>query len=302
MNAWLDHNRHSLGLALKRMAGMPFAALFSILVIGIALSLPAGLYVVLKNVDRLAGSLPAKPQITLFLKTDLPPDQGRALADRIAGEHKHAAVGFVSRDAGLKHLRDAGLSDLTDGLGGNPLPDVVTVTPAAADADALQRLGQGLKALPGVDHMVMDDDWARRLNAVLAFGQDMVWLLAVLLGIALAAIAGNTIRLQIYAAREEIEVSQLIGATRRFIRRPFLYYGALQGLLGGLAAWAIVAGGLQALQPSLDHLALAWDGRLALDGLGLSEAAALLAAAALLGFSGAFLAVGHSLRRIERMR
>jgi cell division transport system permease protein len=90
----------------------------------------------------------------------------------------------------------------------------------------------------------------------------------------------------------------LIGATNRFIRRPFLYFGVLQGLLGGLAGWFIVAGGLRALEGSLDQLALAWSGHLDLLGLGLIEGGVLLFASSLLGFLGATLAVNHSLRRM----
>ena len=299
MKAWIDHNVHSFGLALKRMGETPFAALFSILVIGIALSLPAGLYLALENTDRLAGSLPAQPEITLFLKNNLDQDKGQQLAKQITGIAGVAKVRFVSRDEGLKQLQAAGLSDLTAGLSENPLPDAIVVTAKDPGPDALEQLARQFKSLAGVDHLAMDTDWARRLAALLAFGHDLVWLMAGLLGLALAAITGNTIRLQIYAAREEIEVSRLIGATHRFIRRPFLYFGVLQGFLGGLAGWLIVSGEIYALEGSLDRLALAWSGHLELQGLALSEVGILLGTAALLGFFGAFLAVNHSLRRIN---
>jgi cell division transport system permease protein len=299
MKAWLDHNLHSFRLALKRLADAPFAALFSILVIGIAISLPAGLYVALENADRLAGSIPAQPDITLFLKADLSPDKGQQLARQISGMAGTAEVRFVSREEGLKHLQDVGLSDLTAGLTENPLPDVIVVKTRDASTGAMKNMGDGLKGLAGVDHLVMDTDWIRRLNAVLDFGHDLVWLMAGLFGLALAAITGNTIRLQILSAREEIEVSRLIGATNRFIRRPFLYFGAVQGMLGGLAGWLIVVSGLYLVEGSLDRLALAWSGHLDLQGLGPTEGAVLLAAASLLGFLGSFMAVNHSLRQMR---
>ena len=299
MKAWFDHNMHSLGLAIKRLGETPFAALFSILVIGIALSLPAGLYVALKNADRLAGRMPTQPEITVFLKTDLNQDKAQQLVQQASDVENAGKVRFISRDEGLKRLQDEGLSDLTAGLTENPLPDSIVVTAKNSTPDAMDRLADQLKALPGVDHLIMDADWARRLTALLDFGHDLVWLMAGLLGLALAAITGNTIRLQIYAAREEIEVSRLIGATNRFIRRPFLYFGTLQGLLGGLAGWLIVSGSLYALEGSLGALALAWNGQLDLLGLALSEGVSLLLLSAMLGFIGAFLAVSHSLRRIN---
>jgi cell division transport system permease protein len=298
MRAWLEHNRHSLGLALRTLAATPFASLFSILVIGIALALPAGLYVALVNLDRLAGGVETRPEITLFLAADLDEERGRQLARDLAGHPDVAKARFVAKAEGLARLREAGLADLTAGLEGNPLPDAIVIGAAASDPAAIEHLATEVKTRPGVERVLMDADWARRLAALLGFGRDLVLLLAGLLGLALAAITGNTIRLQIYAAREEIEVSRLIGASDRFIRRPFLYFGLLQGLLGGLAGWVIVSGGLFALQGTLARLAAAWGSQLALSGLGLVDSVALLGGAGLLGLLGAFLAVNHSLRKL----
>lgn len=299
MKAWLEHNRHSLSLAIQALRASPFASLFSILVIGIALSLPAGLYLALVNLERMTGGVQTQPEITLFLKAGVDEEQGRQLARRLGRNAEVAGIRFVPKAEGLKRLKEAGLADLTAGLANNPLPDAIVVSATKADPDTMTRLATEFKALPDVDHLILDTDWAQRLSALIGFGHDLVLLLATLLGVALAAITGNTIRLQIYAAREEIEVSRLIGATDRFIRRPFLYFGALQGLLGGLAGWAIVSGSLMALGTALERLASAWGSRLALQGLGLMDSAILLATAALLGFIGAFLAVNHSLRKLQ---
>lgn len=299
MKAWFEHNLHSLGLALQTLKDAPFASLFSILVIGIALSLPTGLYLALVNLDRMAGGAQTRPELSMFLKPGLDEDQGRQLARRLAERADIAKARFVTKADGLKRLHEAGLSDLTAGLTENPLPDAIVITAAQTDPGAVERLAVELKSLSEIDRLIVDSDWARRLAALIDFGQELVLLLAALLGLALAAITGNTIRLQIYAAREEIEVSRLIGATDRFIRRPFLYFGALQGLLGGLAGWAIVSGGLQALESALERLAIAWGSQLTLHGLGLVESTILLASAALLGFIGAFLAVNHSLRTLQ---
>jgi cell division transport system permease protein len=298
MKAWLEHNLHSFGLALHSLRATPFASLLSILVIGIALSLPAGLYLALVNVDRLAGGVQTRPEITLFLDAGLDEERGRQLARKLANQAGVAKARFVTRAEGLRRLQEAGMSDLTAGLDRNPLPDAIVVTASSTDPAAMERLASGLKDTAGVERLILDADWARRLSALIGFGQELVLLLAGLLGLALAAITGNTIRLQIYAAREEIEVSRLIGATDRFIRRPFLYFGALQGLLGGLTGWAIVSTGLLLLQRALERLASAWGSQLSLTGLGLADSAVLLGSAGLLGFLGAFLAVNHSLRRL----
>ena len=299
MRAWFEHSLHSLGLALRRLRETPFASLLSILVIGVALSLPASLYVALVNIDRLAGGVETRPEITLFLKVGLSEAEGRQLADNLSRRADLRGVRFVTREEGLQRLKNSGLEDIAAGLDSNPLPDTIIVTAAQAAPADLERLANSLKARPEVEHLAMDRDWAKRLAALLDFGLNLVLMLAALLGLALAAITGNTIRLQIYALRDEIEVSRLIGATDRFIRRPFLYFGALQSLLGGLAGWAIVTAWVTLLERSLAPLAVAWGIRIRLEGLSPADSASLLAASILLGLLGAYLAVNHSLRKFD---
>jgi cell division transport system permease protein len=64
--------------------------------------------------------------------------------------------------------------------------------------------------------------------------------------------------LQIYAQQDEIEVAQLIGATDRFIRRPFLYYGGIQGLIGGITGWLIMLLGGYFIESSVAQVAAAY--------------------------------------------
>jgi cell division transport system permease protein len=300
MKAWFEHNLHSLGLAAARLRDAPLASLFSILVIGVALSLPAGLYVLLGNVDRLAGGVQTRPEVTLFLKAGVTQDAGRRLARELAGRENVGQTRFISRDEGLRRLQDSGLADIAAGLADNPLPDSITLTARQISPAALEALAADLRKLPEVEHLSLDADWARRLAALIDFAGDLVWSLAALLGLSLAAITGNTIRLQIFALRDEIEVSRLIGATDRFIRRPFLYFGALQGLLGGVTGWAMVSGSLLAVESSLDGLASAWGTRLQLHGLNGGETAVMLALATGLGLLGALLAVNYTLHSLFR--
>jgi cell division transport system permease protein len=108
----------------------------------------------------------------------------------------------------------------------------------------------------------------------------------------------NTIRLQILTRREEIEVSKLIGATDPFIRRPFLYYGVLQGVAGGAAAWLIVWAGVALLNGALTELGQLYSARLELRHLGLDDSLSLLAFSGLLGGAGSWLSVNQHLAGI----
>jgi cell division transport system permease protein len=300
MRAWVEHNSYSFRLALQRLLEAPLASLVSILVIGVAASLPTSLYVLAGNADRAATGIHERPEITLFLKQDTSRDDGRKLAAKLGQRADLDKVRFIDNEEGLSALQSMGLGDLTAGLTANPLPHAIVVSPKTPDPNALDQLTTELKALPAVQEVTADQDWARRLDAILKFAQDLVWMLAAVLGLALAAVTGNTIRLQIFAVREEIEVSRLIGATDRFIRRPFLYYGTLQGLLGGFAAWGLVAAGVTVLGNSVARLSTAYGSNFQLTGLDPMEALVLIGIASLLGFIGAFLAVGHTLRQLER--
>lgn len=297
---WLMLHLDMLKESIGRLAQQPFATLLNVVVFGIALSLPVGFYLVLGNLQQVAGQLAAEPQISVFMALDAGPEEVSAVEQRL---RRHPEVGryeFVPRDRALARLkRNSGLSDVLAELRSNPLPDAFVVTARTPHPDVLEQLQTEAAGWPRVEHVQLDSDWARKLDAVLAIGRLAVSLLAVLLSVALVAITFNTIRLQILTRRDEIEVSKLIGATNPFIRRPFLYFGALQGLVGGAAAWLIVAVSVQILNFGLTNLATLYGTNLRLAGPGLVDSIGLLALAAILGWIGAWLSVSRHLWQIE---
>jgi len=113
------------------------------------------------------------------------------------------------------------------------------------------------------------------------------------------AITFNTIRLQILTQRAEIEISKLLGATDAFIRRPFFYLGALQGLGGGLLALALVALGFAALNSGIAEVAATYGSSFRLRATGAGDALALVVFSAGLGWLGAWLSVSRHLLEIE---
>jgi len=296
MKAWLSHHLHSLKIAARRFRDAPLATLFTILVIGIAVAMPSGLYVLLSNLDRAAGGVKPQVELTLFIKAEVPERDSKALAASLAKQPDIAQVSFVSKTEGIRKLEAAGLADITAGLPANPLPDTLIITPNDSSPAALEALSKRLKNMTATQKVVMDTDWIKRLSALMGLGKDLVFLLAALLGLALAAITANTIRLQIYAQKDEIEVAQLIGATDRFIRRPFLYFGGIQGLTGGIAGCLIVMLGGYLIESSVAQVAAAYGASFDLAGLSLNELALLLGLSSLLGWLGAYFSVNQALR------
>ncbi len=302
MIGWMRHHKHALGAALHRLRIQAFTALLTTLAMGVAISLPSGLYLGLENLSRVAGELPAQPEISLFLDAGASPEQKQAIATRLK-QPDIAQARFVPKDEALATLSASqDLADITAGLTENPLPDAWIVRPQATSRDALVRISDGLRKMPGIAETHLDSQWAERLQAALAIGHTGVWLLAGLFAIALIAISGNAIRAQVLARRDEILVSRLIGATDRHIRRPFLYLGALQGLFGGLAAGGVLAVAGTILREPVEHLAVLYGSTFHLlppDG---AEIAMVLGLTTLFGWLGAWLSVTRSLHQVEATR
>jgi len=97
-----------------------------------------------------------------------------------------------------------------------------------------------LQSLADVEEIQVDLMWISRLNRLLSLAEHIVQLLGLILAIAVVLIVGNTIRLHIESRKSEILIIKLLGATDPFIRRPFLYLGFWYGLIGGVAAWALL--------------------------------------------------------------
>ncbi|TSA23210.1 MAG: ABC transporter permease [Betaproteobacteria bacterium] len=293
----VTHHHTSLRDAWQRLRLHPWSNLFSILVIGIALSLPTGLFLLMSNLDRASNSFAEQTEMTVFLKTKTEMDAAQALADAVRAEPGVRRVRLIPREDALAELQHSGLDDILTSLTANPLPHSLVVEPT--DSLRVRQLEQRLRQHPEVEAIASVAAWAQRLDALKTFGAALTWSLALLLSLALLAIIGNTIRLQIYAQRDAIEISRLIGATDRFIRRPFLYFGALQGGLGGLVAIILSGGGIFWLNRSVAELAVTYGSSFRLANLDLQTSALVLVTATLLGLLGAWASVAHTLRDFD---
>lgn len=299
MTGWLRHQKHALTSALRRLLAQPLATLFTTLAMGVAISLPCGLYLMLGNLNQLAGNLPMQPEISVFLDADVSTAQKQVITTRLK-QTDIVQARYVSKEQALTTLGEAqDLTDITAGLTQNPLPDAWVIRPQASSREALTRLANDLDKLPGVAETHLDSQWAERLQAALAIGTTSVWLLAGLFAFALIATSGTAIRAQVLARRDEIQVSRLIGATSRYIRRPFLYTGAIQGLLGGAASGGVLALAGGVLHAPVARLSSLYGSTFQLQPPTAIEIAIVLGLATLFGWLGAWLSVSRTLRQVE---
>ncbi len=299
MSAWLTQHRAALALAFRRLWATPLNTLLSLLVIGIALTLPAFGYVIIDHLRDLGKGASGIQQISLFMDVDA----NRKEVSEIESRLRQAATGdwrFVPKEEALQRLQaNEGMAEIVASLPRNPLPDAFVIEPTHSEPEALEILRKEIAGWPKVAHVQLDSAWVKRFDAFLKLAKLALAMLAGIFAAGLVAVTFNTIRLQVMAQAAEIEVARMIGATDAFIRRPFYYFGALQGALGGLLAAALVVGALQLLAGPVGDLAALYGASFALRLPGPVEAAALAAAGAFLGWLGAQLSVSLSLRKFD---
>ncbi len=299
LNYLLRHAQVLLA-TLGQMARAPLATLLTLTVIGITLALPSGLFVMLDNLERVSAGWDRGAQASLFLKRNVTEAGAEKLARQIRAMPAVASVDYISREAALAEFkRLSGFGTALNALDGNPLPATLVVRlPVDDNPAAIKSLMATLAGLPGVDLAQLDIEWLQRLAALLQLAERAVIMLGALLSLAVLLIIGNTIRLAVVNRQTEIEIIQLVGGTPGFVRRPFLYSGLLQGLLGGLLAWLLVETSLLLLSGPARELAGLYGSSFVLTGLGAEQGLSLAMAGALLGWLGARLAVGWQLRQI----
>ncbi|WP_374441592.1 permease-like cell division protein FtsX [Pseudomonas panipatensis] len=299
LNAYAESHRASLVDSLKRLVNHPFGSFFTCLVMGITLSLPMGLSLLLNNVERLGGSWQRAAQISVYLDLKTSEAKGQDLREAIERMPEVIEAQLISRDEALKELQQqSGLGEALKELPDNPLPAVISVTPKQIDKTQLDGLRQRLAELPGVQQAQLDLVWVERLSAILKLGDRFVFGLTLVLVLTLLLVIGNTIRLHIENRRNEIEVIKLVGGTDGYVRRPFLYMGALYGLGAGVLSWALLEFGLNWLNASVVNLAGLYGSDFALGGVPLDDGLSLTVGAVLLGWIGAWLAVARHLREL----
>jgi cell division transport system permease protein len=300
MKPWLNQHAQALSLVTKRMKSHALATFLMFMLMGVTLCLPGTLYVIVDNLNRLAGSMQSDPQISLFLNMDADEQTIREIADRLEANPNIRNHRFTSKDEAWEQLQqNAETAAVAGNLEKNPLPDAYFVTPAPLTPAEMENLQTELQQWAGVELAQLDTDWIKRLNAILQLGKKGILVLVALLGFALIVIIGNTIRLQILTQREEIEVSKLIGATDSFIRRPFLYAGTIYGLGGGLVAWLLLVAIISLFNLSVADLAELYASGFRLDLPSMQTSLAIVGSAVFLSWLGSFIAVNRSLAQLD---
>lgn len=302
MKQWLERHAQTFVGSLGRLWQHPFSTLLTVLVIGIALALPACLHVLVQNVRAASGGWSNALDISVYMKPAATLEQAKQAAERVRKRRDVEDVKLVEADDALEEFRrSSGFGEALDALKDNPLPHALVVRPAAEfrEASQVEGLTEELRKIDHVDLVQLDTAWVNRFNAILDVVRRIVLLAAGLFALGILVIVGNTIRLDIENRRDEIEVTKLVGGSDAFVRRPFLYSGVWYGLGGALIAWLIVSIVISVLGQPVQRIAGLYGSTFELNALGLEGTGVLLLGGVVLGWLGSFIAATRELRGIE---
>ena len=300
LRAWRHHHRDSLRDALSRMRAAPSSALMTVLVIAIALALPAGLAVLLDNARVITKGWDGNAHLSVFLEMDVDEDRQRRLADGWADFDTVKRTEVITRAQALDEFKAlSGFGDVLEALPDNPLPPLIVVYPDNTAPGQVEALQTRLNALPEVDNAQLDVAWVRRLHAIIELGDRLIGVLTLGLAAAVVLVVVNTIRLAIESRREEIVVIKIVGGTDGFVRRPFLYSGFCFGFAGGVLSLVLVGIALWWLGGPINELLNLYESEHSLTGMSPSTLLVLPLFSGTLGLLGAWLAVSRHLGDVE---
>ena len=294
--------RYFTGRALANIRQNVFVNVVTIGTITLALLIVSLFLLLFVNLENAADNWSEKVQVTIYFDKELTPQEQTDLKNRIQALPATSKVTWVGRDEALRRFKGRlkGQETLLEGIRSEVLPTSfeISLKKANRGSEAVDAYVAKLKGVAGVGEIQYGEEWVRRFNTFLTFMRIVGGLVGGFLVLAVIFIVSNTIQLTIYARRDELEVMSLVGATRLFIKMPFLLEGLFQGLAGGILALLLLlavhllflhnAGNFLTFNPATAGLAF----------LPPEYISALLGAGALLGFLGSLAALRRFINEI----
>lgn len=289
--------------ALTNIRQNVFVNIVTIGTITLALLIVSLFLLLFVNLDNAADTWSEKVQVTVYFDKEITPQTQTEIKSKIQALPATAKVQWVSRDEALKRFKGRlkGQETLLDGIRPEVLPTSfeINLKKGSRNTEAVDAYVAKLRTIPGIGEIQYGEEWVRRFNTFLTFMRIVGGLVGGFLVLAVIFIVSNTIQLTIYARRDELEIMSLVGATRLFIKMPFLFEGLIQGIAGGLLALLLLlsvhllflhnAGNFLTFNPATVGLSF----------LPTEYIVGLIAAGALLGFLGSLIALRRFINEIN---
>lgn len=297
---WREQWRYAWLNTLADMLRQPLATLLTVAVIAISITLPSLCYIVWKNVSQAAQQWYPAPQLTIYLDKSLDEKGAEQTVAGLKQLDGVKSVNYLSREEAMIEFRNwSGSGTALDLLEENPLPAVAIITTKIdfQNSQSLINLGNKVGQLAGIEDVRMDDSWFTRLAALTGLIGQIAMVIGILMVMAVFLVIGNSIRLNIFARRDTINVMKLIGATDGFIMRPFLNSGIILGFFGALLSLILSALLVWQLTGIVTQVAGVFGTRFHIQGFLWDEVLLVILIAAMIGWLAAWLATAQHLRR-----
>lgn len=229
---------YSIIEGLKGLRRAKFSAFVAVSTIFFALVLIGIFGIMILNIQHIIQQIQSRMEMEVFIDNSLDNERIYELKRRIAGIPGVDSVYYVSKDEAAEIFKRQFGQDIFDILDDNPLPASfqIKLKSTARSKALVEKIASQLQQLEGVDEVLYRRDLIILLERYIRLFLIIILGVGLLLGGGAIFLVSNTIKLIIYSRLSVIEIMKLVGATRQFIRRPFLIEGIVQGLIGGLAA------------------------------------------------------------------
>ncbi len=275
----------------------PLIQLVAVGTIALSLLLVGVVELAAVNVKKLSRGWGTDVQMTVYLEDGVTPARAQKVAAALARLPGVVGVRTVDAHEAWTRLRRSlgARADLLDGVEEGFLPASIEVSlkPGVAEVLRAHPAFEKLRHTAGVEDVELMGNWAGRLRDLEHLLSLAGWAVAALVLCACLYIVGSTIRLGVFARRDEIEIWKLVGATNGFVKAPFLVEGGLQGALGTGLAVALLYALYRVASPRIEAVLGGW---LASGPLGFftpSQLALAVGFGALVGLCGSALALGR---------
>ena len=220
------------------------------LLIGTAMSAPASLYLIQRNIEVISRQWDSLNSFSVYFKVGASAGDVEALAQQMRNQIEIKAVTTVTPEEALDEFSShTEIVDAMTLLHSNPLPASARATVADDVSVArLSELASQFEAVDAVEEIVVERSWLGRLKAIDELIVRLGWVLGILFGAGAILITAASVRLALEMRVEEIKVLKLVGATNAYIKRPFLYFGVIYGFGGSLVASMVLSAALILLE------------------------------------------------------
>lgn len=279
-----------LSRALTNIRQNVFVNVVTIGTITLALLIVSLFLLIFVNLESAAESWSERVQVTVYFDKELTSLDQSGFSGKISALPGVSRVSYVTREEALKRFKSRlrGQETLLEGVRPEVLPTSfeIALKRSHRDTASVENFVAALKLIPGITEVQYGEEWVRRFNSLLNFMRLLGTLLGGFLVIAVIFIVSNTIKLTIYSRRDELEVMALVGATRFFIKAPFLLEGLIQGMAGSVFSVVLLFGLYEGFLHNAGSFLTFNPATSGLSFLPPEYIAGLLLAGALLGFIG----------------